>query len=92
MSAVLLDAKVSNDSGQTLDVKLTSRTILRWEKQFPGRSVSLLETKLTYVYEAVFVAVQAQLPGLTFGDFCDQYDIDVSGSDTEATDPTPATV
>lgn len=92
MSAVLLEAKVSNDAGNTLDVKLTSRTILRWEKQFPGRSVSLLETKLTYVYEAVFVAVQAQLPGLSFADFCDQYDIDVSANEAESTDPTPATV
>ena len=91
MSAVLLNAKVSNDLGETLDVRLTSRTILRWEKQFPGRSVSLLETKLTYVYEAVFVAVQAQLPGVTFDVFCDQYDIDVSGDEADAADPTPAT-
>lgn len=79
---------VSNDDGTEFDVDVKSRTVLQWEKRFPGRSVAHLQDRFQYLYEVAFIAATGKLPeGLTFEAFCDGYDV-TPKADEPAQDPT----
>lgn len=79
MSA-LMTARLSDDGGNTYEVEVKTRDVLRWEKRFPGRVLGKLNEKLTYVYELVYVA--SRRPE-SFEVFCDTFDIEVDDEDAE---------
>lgn len=87
MSAIL-NASVEGDDGSAFDVAVKPRTVLQWEKRYPGRRLDQIDEKFQYLYELVFIAAKGQLPeGLTFEAFCDGYD--VAPKAAPAADPTP---
>lgn len=71
-----MTASVEDDNGTEFDVAVKPRTVLQWEKRFPGRRLDQVDEKYQYLYELVFIAAKGQLPeGLTFEAFCDGYDV-----------------
>lgn len=86
MSA-LLSLVVADDNGNEFEVDVKSRTVLQWEKRFPGRSVAHLQDRFQYIYEVAFIAAKGKLPeGTEFEAFCDNYD--VTPKDEAPSDPT----
>lgn len=80
--AALITASVSDDSGNSFDVLVGSRSLLRWEQAYPGRSMSKLNGSMRLMYELIYVASKSQIPeGLTLGEFGDRYDIEVQDYD-----------
>lgn len=89
--SVILTATVEDDNGVMFDVAVKPRTVLQWEKRFPGRRLDAIDEKYQYMYELVFIGAKGQLPeGLTFEAFCDGYDVAPKG-EPEA-DPTQTAV
>lgn len=87
----ILTAAVEDDNGTSFDVAVKPRTVLQWEKRFPGRRLDQVDEKYQYLYELVFIGAKGQLPeGLTFEDFCDRYDVSPKAGPAE--DPTQPAV
>lgn len=87
----MITADVYDDNGNTFVVEVTSRTVLRWERQKPGRKVSALQDSMRGIYEVVHIAavkagkVPADMP---LADFEDAYDVVPRDDEDENEDPT----
>lgn len=89
----LMVVEIEADDVDLTRLNVTRRTVMSWEKMFPGRGVGMLsdqsQIKYSHLYELAYVLARPMgLPHTAkFSEFCDAYEVD-SVSDTETSDGT----